>query len=101
MSTCNCIVEISGCLVRQGGGEHAPAGGRVEEKGWTGSSSVFLVRGQGRGANRGEGFAGWPRKEECSSCLGLSSGSPGEAGEVASLAAIPGMGHKTVSDGSH
>ena len=50
-------------------------------------------------AQRGEGFAGRPRREGCSSCLELSSGSTGawpgvgdggEAGEVASLAAIPG-----------
>lgn len=63
MSTCNCIVEVSGCLVRQGGGEHAPAGGRVEEKGWTGSSSVFLVRGQGGEQTVGRGLLGGQGKK--------------------------------------
>ena len=61
MSTCNCIVEVPGCLVRQGGGEHAPAGGRVEQKGWTGSSSLFLVRGQG--GSKPWGGVCWVAKE--------------------------------------
>ena len=29
------------------------------------------------GPNHGERFTGWPRKEGCSSCLGVSTRSPG------------------------
>ena len=63
MSTCNCIVEVPGCLVRQGGGEHAPAGGRVEEKGWTGSKQCVPSQGAGGEQTVGRGLLGGQGKK--------------------------------------